>query len=49
MPPQTLVSINGISKYYQNGFEDLKEINLNIYNDEILAFLGPNRTGKTTY
>jgi ABC-2 type transport system ATP-binding protein len=45
---QTLVSINEVSKFYQNGFEALKKINLKIYNGEILALLGPNGAGKTT-
>ena len=45
---QTLISINEVSKFYQNGFEALKKINLKIYNGEILALLGPNGAGKTT-
>ena len=45
---QTLVSISEVSKFYQNGFEALKKINLNIHNGEILALLGPNGAGKTT-
>ena len=45
---QTLVSIDEVSKYYQNGFEALKKINLKIHNGEILALLGPNGAGKTT-
>ena len=45
---QTLVSINEVSKYYQNGFEALKKINFQIHNGEILALLGPNGAGKTT-
>ena len=45
---QTLVSINNISKMYQNGFNALSKINLKIYNGEIFALLGPNGAGKTT-
>ena len=45
---QTLVSIDEISKFYKNGFEALKQINLKIYNGEILALLGPNGAGKTS-
>jgi ABC-2 type transport system ATP-binding protein len=33
---------------YQNGFEALKKINLNIKKGEIFAMLGPNGAGKTT-
>ena len=45
---QTLVSIDEVSKYYQNGFEALRNINLKINNGEVLALLGPNGAGKTT-
>jgi len=48
MSLQTLISINEVSKLYQNGFEALKKINLKINNGEILALLGPNGAGKTT-
>ena len=48
MPFQNLVSINEVSKFYQNGFEALKKINLKINSGEILALLGPNGAGKTT-
>ena len=48
MPIRPLVSINEISKFYQNGFEALKKIDLKINNGEILALLGPNGAGKTT-
>jgi ABC-2 type transport system ATP-binding protein len=43
---RTLISISELSKTYAGGFEALKGINLNIYDGEILALLGPN--GKTT-
>ena len=45
---QTLVSINNISKMYQNGCNALSKINLKIYSGEIFALLGPNGAGKTT-
>lgn len=43
-----VMSIEGISKSYDNGFTALKEVNLDIYRGEILALLGPNGAGKTT-
>lgn len=48
MSYQTLVSINEVSKLYQNGFKALKKISLKINNGEIIALLGPNGAGKTT-
>ena len=42
------IIINNLSKIYDNGFEALKKINLNIKKGEIFAMLGPNGAGKTT-
>ena len=42
------ISIKNLSKVYDNGFEALKKINLQIKKGEILALLGPNGAGKTT-
>ncbi len=42
------ISIKNLSKVYDNGFEALKKINLNIKKGEIFAMLGPNGAGKTT-
>ena len=42
------IVINNLSKVYDNGFEALKNINLNIKKGEIFAMLGPNGAGKTT-
>jgi len=43
-----IIRINGLKKTYDNGFEALKGINLDIHEGEILALLGPNGAGKTT-
>ena len=42
------ISINNLSKIYDNGFEALKKVNLEIKKGEIIALLGPNGAGKTT-
>ena len=42
------ITISNLSKVYDNGFNALKNINLNIKKGEIFAMLGPNGAGKTT-
>lgn len=43
-----MICIDGLNKVYDNKFEALKDINLNIKEGEIFALLGPNGAGKTT-
>lgn len=43
-----IVSIQNLTKQYNNGFQALKGISLDIHKGEILALLGPNGAGKTT-
>ena len=42
------ILIDNLSKVYDNGFEALKKVNLEIKKGEIIALLGPNGAGKTT-
>ena len=46
--PTNQITIKDLSKVYENGFEALKKINLDIKKGEIIALLGPNGAGKTT-
>ncbi len=43
-----IVNVENLSKRYQDGFEALKGVSLQIAEGEILALLGPNGAGKTT-
>jgi ABC-2 type transport system ATP-binding protein len=43
-----ILSVKNLSKTYADGFQALKNIDLDIYKGEILALLGPNGAGKTT-
>jgi|TARA_Y100001973_G_C5131488_1_gene298016 ABC-2 type transport system ATP-binding protein len=42
------ISVKHLSKVYGDGFQALKDINLEIQRGEIFALLGPNGAGKTT-
>ena len=42
------ITINNLSKVYDNGFKALREVNLEVKQGEILAMLGPNGAGKTS-
>ena len=46
--PISIISIKGLSKTYNSGFQALKTVDLEINRGEILALLGPNGAGKTT-
>jgi ABC-2 type transport system ATP-binding protein len=43
-----ILRIQNVSKQYDNGFQALSQIDLNIQKGEIFALLGPNGAGKTT-
>jgi ABC-2 type transport system ATP-binding protein len=45
---QSIISVRGLSKVYEGGFQALKNVNLEIQQGEIFALLGPNGAGKTT-
>ena len=45
---QSDISVRHLNKTYGDGFQALKDINLEIHPGEIFALLGPNGAGKTT-
>lgn len=45
---QTILAIRDLNKTYADGFQALKDVNLEIERGEIVALLGPNGAGKTT-
>jgi ABC-2 type transport system ATP-binding protein len=48
MPAPAAIKISALNKTYDNGFQALSNINLEIRRGEIFALLGPNGAGKTT-
>ena len=42
------ILVKNLNKYYDNGFQALSNINLEIQKGEIFALLGPNGAGKST-
>lgn len=43
-----IITVSGLTKTYDSGFQALKSVDLTIRRGEILALLGPNGAGKTT-
>ena len=43
-----MISIQNLNKRYSNGLVAIKNLNLDIFEGEIIALLGPNGAGKTT-
>jgi len=48
MQKEPAIKISALHKTYENGFQALSDINLEIKRGEIFALLGPNGAGKTT-
>ena len=42
------ISINNLSKVYDNGFKALNNVSLKVKKGEIIAMLGPNGAGNTS-
>ena len=45
---EPILSVKNLNKTFADGFQALKNVNLEIQKGEIIALLGPNGAGKTT-
>ena len=43
-----MIEINNLNKVYENGYEALKRINLDIEDGALVTLLGPSGCGKST-
>ena len=43
------LSLKNICKVYPNGFEAVKDFNLEVEDKEFIIFVGPSGCGKSTY
>lgn len=48
MNGEEMIRIRGVNKEFDNGRKAVRDLNLNIYNDQIFVLLGHNGAGKTT-
>lgn len=42
------ITLKNVSKVYENGFEAVKSINLEIKDEEFMVLVGPSGCGKST-
>ena len=43
-----MISIKGVSKRYESGFEAVRNVDLTVHDGEFMVLVGPSGCGKTT-
>ena len=47
--PPVMIEARGVEKWYPNGFQALRGVNLSVHQGEVVVIMGPSGSGKSTF